>query len=464
MKLNNGLAEIDDTTGEYSPTISSDDTLTGDGTASNPLSVVGSAQDPIISFLDFTTSEPASPITGDRYINTVTGTSSQTAQSVTIDYIYEWDGSAPWIETVPTEGFKVYDISTNKFYIYTGTGWIIDTDSLVNTNVIYYAKQGSSANSGKNINDPVDNVDTALSKVSSPSSTNQYRVVGLDGASSSGTVSIPQYTSVICEGGTHSGRFSFNGNYSKLKMGKVISPISTDCLYSNGPYLGFADVDILECSVNAQAIDLNLGAVLRVNIKYIDATATSAKAYDLSSSTLLGTIITLRSNVAPTKDGASALGAYIHDNGGLAGTESLIYNDFSDIEIHADGNDATLKSTGGTAYVAGATADINGATVSSTGFLDLDNFDFKIKRITGTTGGLGVSATFSTGLAKSKIVGVLTSIDSLNGSLIQHSNGAVALNSFNEYCNSSGSLVLRVSSGQTDLPGRPFRTYIIYIP
>lgn len=110
---------------------SDDDILTSksdDGTISKyitstdiPLSWLDSAKD----FLDFTTSEPASPSSGDRYINTVTGTSSVTTQSVTTNYVYEWSGST-WIETVVEDGDAIIisDPDPNEAYIFNGAAWV----------------------------------------------------------------------------------------------------------------------------------------------------------------------------------------------------------------------------------------------------------------------------------------------------------------------------------------------------
>jgi len=80
-------------------------------------------QTAVINQIDFTTSEPVSPTTGDRYINTVTGTSSGTSQSVTATYIYEWSGSS-WDETIATEGMAVWDKNADTNYTFNGTLWV----------------------------------------------------------------------------------------------------------------------------------------------------------------------------------------------------------------------------------------------------------------------------------------------------------------------------------------------------
>ena len=77
----------------------------------------------VLDKIDFTTSEPSTPTDGDRYINTVTGTSSVTTQTVTEDYIYEWNGT-DWTETIPEEGYTLWDINDDTNYTYNGTAWV----------------------------------------------------------------------------------------------------------------------------------------------------------------------------------------------------------------------------------------------------------------------------------------------------------------------------------------------------
>lgn len=50
--------------------------------------------------IDFTTSEPTSPSLNDTYINSVSGTSSETSQTVTENMKYSWNGSS-WDESTP---------------------------------------------------------------------------------------------------------------------------------------------------------------------------------------------------------------------------------------------------------------------------------------------------------------------------------------------------------------------------
>jgi len=78
--------------------------------------------DPVLSELDLTTNEPPSPNIGDRYINTATGTSNVTGQSVVEHNIYEWSGSS-WLTTTVSEGMVTYVDDINIFKFFTGSEW-----------------------------------------------------------------------------------------------------------------------------------------------------------------------------------------------------------------------------------------------------------------------------------------------------------------------------------------------------
>lgn len=80
-------------------------------------------QESVLSQVNFVTSEPATPNTGDRYINTATGNSSLTTQAVTVNYIYEWNGST-WTESIPTEGFAAWVEDEDVLYVFNGTNWV----------------------------------------------------------------------------------------------------------------------------------------------------------------------------------------------------------------------------------------------------------------------------------------------------------------------------------------------------
>ncbi|MBN1941816.1 MAG: DUF2793 domain-containing protein [Phycisphaerae bacterium] len=119
-----------------------------DDRGSGFFSVAGSAagnllgldwQESVADELNFTTSEPVSPSLGDRYINTTTGSSSQTSQSVTANYIYQWNGTS-WTEMVPNEGncCLVEDIDMLKGF--NGAAWVsIGTFALLNEAQTFFA-------------------------------------------------------------------------------------------------------------------------------------------------------------------------------------------------------------------------------------------------------------------------------------------------------------------------------------
>jgi hypothetical protein len=94
-------------------------------------------QEPIISFLNFTTSEPASPTTGDRYVNTVTGSGSvSTGETFTINYIYEWNG-VDWTETVPLQGYTLVNNDDSLIYNFNGTSWVAASSGALPSNIAY---------------------------------------------------------------------------------------------------------------------------------------------------------------------------------------------------------------------------------------------------------------------------------------------------------------------------------------
>lgn len=77
----------------------------------------------IISEIDFTSAEPGAPSTGQRYINTATGVGSVTAQAVTLNYIYEWNGT-DWTEIAVNEGATTRNETTDVIRHFDGTNWI----------------------------------------------------------------------------------------------------------------------------------------------------------------------------------------------------------------------------------------------------------------------------------------------------------------------------------------------------
>ena len=93
---------------------------------------------PIDDFYDPTGGLPAGPSVGDRYI------SEATANGWTEDYIYEWDGSS-WIETIPEEGFMIWDLLELIFYVFFSGGWMEEGSEA------FLELDGSNANSNINI-------------------------------------------------------------------------------------------------------------------------------------------------------------------------------------------------------------------------------------------------------------------------------------------------------------------------
>lgn len=80
-------------------------------------------QESVLDQLNFVTSEPTGQSTGDRYINTATGDSSETTQAVTADYIYEWNG-VDWSEIIPDEGSACWIEDEDTNYVYYGGNWV----------------------------------------------------------------------------------------------------------------------------------------------------------------------------------------------------------------------------------------------------------------------------------------------------------------------------------------------------
>ena len=82
-------------------------------------------QESVKDFIDFTTNEPAAPSAGDRYINTVTGVSSVTAQAVTEDYIYQWSVSnGNWTEIIPDVGTTLLNEAAGTMMFFNGADWV----------------------------------------------------------------------------------------------------------------------------------------------------------------------------------------------------------------------------------------------------------------------------------------------------------------------------------------------------
>jgi len=99
-------------------------------------------QNSVIDEIDFTTAEPATPSDGDRYINTVSGTSSVSGIAVVMDGIYEWDvDDSAWEEFVPVEGTACWIEDLDSKKVFNGSQWIRMGATVVHDNM-----QGITAN------------------------------------------------------------------------------------------------------------------------------------------------------------------------------------------------------------------------------------------------------------------------------------------------------------------------------
>lgn len=140
-------------------------------------------QDAVISFVDFTASEPVL-VAGNRYINTGTGLSSITSQSVTADYIYEGNVDATsWDETIAKAGMRVWVNADVDVFLYAGVGWFIDHSATNQLQKICIGKSGNDSNSGLSRDDAVLTIKQAiiLGNAQAPSSSNRFKLDIIDG-------------------------------------------------------------------------------------------------------------------------------------------------------------------------------------------------------------------------------------------------------------------------------------------
>ena len=79
-------------------------------------------QESVADELDFTSAEPASPSVGDRYINTGSGASSETGQTVAANDIEVWNGT-DWTEITPTEGACLMVEDRDMLVGFNGSAW-----------------------------------------------------------------------------------------------------------------------------------------------------------------------------------------------------------------------------------------------------------------------------------------------------------------------------------------------------
>ena len=79
-------------------------------------------QESVADELDFTAAEPGSPSVGDRYINTGSGASSGTGQTVAANDIEVWNGT-DWTEITPTEGACLMVEDRDMLVGFNGSAW-----------------------------------------------------------------------------------------------------------------------------------------------------------------------------------------------------------------------------------------------------------------------------------------------------------------------------------------------------
>ena len=110
-------------------------------------------QDSVKDELDFTSAEPSGPTLGDRYKNTGTGTSSETSQSVTANYLYEWNATS-WTPIAPSEGACCMVEDRNMLIGYNGSSWVdIGTFALLTEAQTFFASTDISAAEAETLTD-----------------------------------------------------------------------------------------------------------------------------------------------------------------------------------------------------------------------------------------------------------------------------------------------------------------------
>jgi len=197
---------------------------------------------PVIDFLDFTTAEPPAPILKDRYINTVTGLSNVTSQSVTKDYVYEWNGTS-WDETIPTAGVRVYVSTLSTWYEYTGSAWEVATGDLAQNNYYATADAGSdSIHDGRSINEAYKTIVKALTTISTltPGSLNQFVIQNIDAKVNSENFTIQPWTII------NAPNTEFTGNIVMVDNSFLICKSKTDGFIQKSTGSGSAGVVILD--------------------------------------------------------------------------------------------------------------------------------------------------------------------------------------------------------------------------
>lgn len=110
-------------------------------------------QESVLDEVNFVASEPGSPTLGDRYINTATGDSSGTSQSVTANRIYEWNAT-DWTEVTPNEGAACIVEDRDMLVGYNGSNWVdLGTFALLNEAQTFFNATDVSAAEAETLTD-----------------------------------------------------------------------------------------------------------------------------------------------------------------------------------------------------------------------------------------------------------------------------------------------------------------------
>ena len=181
--------------------------------------------------VDFTTAEPAGPTTGDRYINTVTGTSSITTQAVTATYIYQWNG-ASWTETIPQENDAVWDLAANAAFVYNSGAWVLLDLNIDQTNVFYVDDNGDDNASGTSPLDMLATEGEAIKRINAltggdvPGVSNPWRIERPGAAEITTDFAIPNYVAMQMRATLINANVS-GGNFSVLNCKSIRGQVAS---------------------------------------------------------------------------------------------------------------------------------------------------------------------------------------------------------------------------------------------
>ena len=125
-----GSASASGTSGDFHPDPAQGDIIDRRDTALFGISGAGSGdinsldwQESVQDELDFTAAEPGAPSDGDRYLNTGSGASSGTGQTVAANDIEVWNGTN-WTEITPTEGACTLVEDRDMIIGFNGSAWV----------------------------------------------------------------------------------------------------------------------------------------------------------------------------------------------------------------------------------------------------------------------------------------------------------------------------------------------------